>query len=208
MSATAPAPVAPAAGFADPVHDAQATFSALMWAMAQPGRPVALATRLAPPPPLSPELAAAALALFDYETPVFLDAPLAAVPEVALFLRFHTGAPLVSEPAGARFALVADAAHLPDLALFPQGEPDFPDRSATVIAAVETLSDAPLLLEGPGIAGTRGFGAAPLPGDFAARLRANRAVFPLGVDLILCAPGAVAGLPRSVRPLEPGSREG
>ncbi|OYY58481.1 MAG: hypothetical protein B7Y61_24660, partial [Rhizobiales bacterium 35-66-30] len=54
-------------------------------------------------------------------------------------------------------------------------------------------------LEGPGIETRVGFAAAPLPADFSARLAANRQLFPLGVDLILVAPGAVLGLPRSAR---------
>lgn len=219
MTAFAPAPaMAPrplAAGFADPVHDAQRTFAALMRAMAEPGRPVPLASDLAPPAPLSPEMAAAALALLDYETPVFLDAALAAVPDVAAFLRFHTGAPLVEDPAAARFALMGDSAGLPDFTRFAQGEPDYPDRSATLLIQVARLGEerlgeekpgealpgaGALVLEGPGIQGRRAFAAVPLPADFAGRLAANRALYPLGIDLILCAPGVIAGLPRTLAP--------
>ncbi|TXN62799.1 phosphonate C-P lyase system protein PhnH, partial [Methylobacterium sp. WL6] len=81
-----------ARGFADPVHDAQGTFRTLMDALARPGRIGRLASDLYPPAPLTPELAAVALALTDADTPVWLDAPLAANPAVAAFLRFHTGA--------------------------------------------------------------------------------------------------------------------
>lgn len=190
-----------AAGFADPVHDAQRAFAALMRALAEPGRAVPLASALLPPAPLTPEMAAAALALLDYETPVYLDAALSAAPEVAAFLRFHTGAPVTHDPAAARFALLADAAAMPEFGSFAQGEPDYPDRSATLIVAVERIGDGPLRLAGPGIDKVRAFGAAPLPVDFPARLAANRASYPLGVDLILCAPRAVAGLPRSVAPV-------
>ncbi|MCG5236888.1 phosphonate C-P lyase system protein PhnH [Xanthobacter oligotrophicus] len=207
MAALAPSP-APAArplaaGFADPVHDAQRTFAALMRAMAEPARPVPLVSALAPPAPLSPEMAATALALLDYETPVYLDATLAAVPDVAAFLRFHTGAPVVEDPAAARFALMGDGAGLPDFARFAQGEPDYPDRSATLIVQVARMdeqSEGALVLEGPGIKGQRTFSAAPLPADFGRRLAANRALYPLGIDLILCAPGVIAGLPRTLAP--------
>ncbi|MFG1331251.1 phosphonate C-P lyase system protein PhnH [Xanthobacter autotrophicus] len=200
MAALAPAL---SAGFADPVHDAQRAFAALMRAMAEPARPMPLASALAPPAPLSPEMAAAALALLDYETPAYLDATLSAVPDVAAFLRFHTGAPLVTDPAAARFALIGDGAGLPDFARFAQGEPDYPDRSATLIVQVARMdeqSEGALVLEGPGIKGRRTFSAAPLPADFARRLAANRALYPLGIDLILCAPGLVAGLPRTIAP--------
>ncbi|WP_454914708.1 phosphonate C-P lyase system protein PhnH [Xanthobacter sediminis] len=186
-------------GFADPVHAAQRTFSALMWAMAEPGRVRPLDADLAPPAPLSPELAAVALALLDYETPVFLDPALAARCEVMDFLRFHTGAPAARDAAAARFAFFAEGADLLPFGAFAQGEPDNPDRSTTLVVQVSRFEAGPLILEGPGIDGCRGFGAAPLPADFAARLHANASGFPLGVDLILCAPGAVAALPRTVR---------
>ncbi len=188
-----------APGFADPVHDTQRAFRALMSAMAEPGRVFPLPAPLAPPAPLTPELAGLALTLLDFETPVFLDAPLARSEEARDFLRFHTGAPLVTRRDAARFVLICDGADLPDLSTFAQGEADYPDRSATLIIAVAHLGDGPLCLEGPGIAGRRTFGAAPLPTDFPARLAANGRSFPLGVDLVLCAPGAVAALPRSVR---------
>ncbi|MEP9353922.1 phosphonate C-P lyase system protein PhnH [Xanthobacter sp. KR7-65] len=214
MPATAPISAAPsspfaaplAAGFADPVHDAQRAFAAVMRAMAEPGLAVPLASDLDPPAPLSREAAAVALALLDYETPVFLDGALAAAPAVAAFLRFHTGAPVVTDPAAARFVLAADGAAMPDLAALAQGEPDYPDRSATLIVQLAELGEGARVIEGPGIRGRRGFAAAPLPADFSARLAANRAAFPLGVDLILTAPGAdgagsVMGLPRTVKPV-------
>jgi alpha-D-ribose 1-methylphosphonate 5-triphosphate synthase subunit PhnH len=40
--------------------------------------------------------------------------------------------------------------------------------------------------------------AAGLPGDFVARWAANHALFPRGVDLVLCAGERLAALPRSV----------
>lgn len=198
----APALATPlSAGFADPVHDAQRSFSAVMRAMAEPGLAVPLLSDLEPPAPLSREAAACALALLDYETPVFLDAALSAAPAVAAFLRFHTGVPVVADPAAARFALIADGAALPDFGLFAQGEPDYPDRSATLIVQMAELGVGTITIAGPGIKGRRGFSAAPLPADLAARLAVNRGLYPLGIDLILTAPEAVMGLPRSVTPV-------
>lgn len=187
-----------ARGFDDPVGESQAAFRAAMWALARPGRVEVLATDLAPPAPLLPEAAALALALCDYETPLWLDAALAAVPEVTDFLRFHTGAAILEEPGEARFAILSDPLEMPDFNAFPQGSPEFPDASATMIVQVAGFSDARFILEGPGIKGQTPFGATPLPGDFVARMAANRALFPRGVDLLLAGPGGVAGLPRSV----------
>ncbi|WP_264050437.1 phosphonate C-P lyase system protein PhnH [Methylobacterium flocculans] len=189
-------------GFADPVHEGQAVFRAAMEALSRPGRIRPLATALAPPAPLTPELAALALALTDADTPVWLDAPLRAEPAVAGFLRFHTGAPIVDAPGQAAFALIADPARCPDLRDFAQGTLAYPDASATVILAVETLSDAAgPAFAGPGIRGTVRLEAAPLPADWASRWAANHAGFPQGIDLLFVTPGRLAGLPRSARPV-------
>ncbi|MGA0563612.1 phosphonate C-P lyase system protein PhnH [Ancylobacter sp. VNQ12] len=186
------------AGFADPVFDAQAVFRAAMWALARPGRVEPVNAGLMPPAPLSPEAAALVLALCDYETPIWLDAALAAAPDVAQFLRFHTGASIVDDPGAARFALIADPLAMTDFAAFAQGSPEFPDASTTLIVQVAGFGAAGFTLEGPGIEGTVGFAATPLPEDLAARMAANRALFPLGVDLLLAGAGGVAGLPRSL----------
>lgn len=187
-----------AKGFDDPVFASQRVFRAVMEALARPGTIQPLAVDLRPPALLTPELAAVALALADHEAPLWLDAPLAGAPAVADYLRFHTGAAIVPEPAAAAFALVADPVRLPAFGAFALGTPDYPDRSTTLVLAVETLSDAGgFLLRGPGIADRATLHAAPLPGGIEASLRANRALFPRGVDLILVAPGRVAGLPRS-----------
>jgi len=187
------------AAFADPVLDAQSVFRTAMNAMARPGRVLQLDCELAPPAPLSTGAAAIALALADYETPLWLDAGLAATEAVANWLRFHTGAPVVDDPARAIFALISDAGALPDFSLFSSGEQDYPDRSATLIVKVDSLSSGiTLRLTGPGIETTQILTAGPLPSDFADRAAANRSLFPRGVDLLLVTDNAVAGLPRSI----------
>jgi alpha-D-ribose 1-methylphosphonate 5-triphosphate synthase subunit PhnH len=187
-----------AAGFAEPVLAAQSTFRVVMDAMARPGTVRRLAG-IAAPAPLSPTAAAVALTLLDYETPFWLDAPLAAAPEVARWISFHTGAPLTRDPAAAAFAFVADSAASPPFASFALGNPEYPDRSTTLVLQVARLSeDEGLILRGPGIAGSRRLAASPLPADFLDRLADNRAQFPRGVDVLLAAADAVAALPRSL----------
>lgn len=189
-----------APAFDDPALASQAVFRTVMEAMARPGLPRPLAARLAPPAPLSATAAAVALTLLDYETPFWLDQRLAAAGEVAAWLKFHTGAPLTGNPAQSSFAFICDPATMPAFETFAQGVSEYPDRSTTLVVQVERLDrgDA-LTLSGPGIAGTRSFCAAPLPDNFPARLLANRALFPRGVDLILVSAQAVAALPRSLR---------
>lgn len=187
-----------AAGFADPVREAQAVFRSVMMALARPATVRPMAAGLVPPAPLTPELAAVALALADHEAPLWLDAALAAEPAVVDFLRFHTGARIVTAPAEAAFALVADPAGMPELAAFGLGSDEYPDRSTTIVIAVGALAaGAGLAFEGPGIKGRAAVSFAPMPAAFAEHWRANRALFPRGVDVVLTAPGGVAGLPRS-----------
>ena len=106
-------------------------------------------------------------------------------------------------PQEADFVLLDLAADALDLTSFKLGEAAYPDRSATVLALVETVSrsDGPALV-GPGIKGRATLGVSPLPADFAAQWQLNAARYPLGVDLLFAAPAHVLGLPRSARIVE------
>lgn len=195
-----------AAAFADPVHESQATFRAVMDAMARPGTIRPVAGLSGAPAPLSPVAAAVVLTLADFETPVFLDRALADAPDVGRWLAFHSGAPMVGAPSRAAFALIADPPAMPDFEAFAIGTDTYPDRSTTLIVQVAELhgegrgsATASLALEGPGIRGTATLSVTGLPADIVERLAANRALFPRGVDLILAGPDAVAALPRSTR---------
>jgi alpha-D-ribose 1-methylphosphonate 5-triphosphate synthase subunit PhnH len=186
-------------GFADPVLDGQRVFRALLEAMAHPGRVVSVPGPERPPSPLGRAAAAAALALLDFETPLWLDAA-AQTPEVAEYLRFHCGTPLVPEPGAAQFALIAHPTAMPPLEAFDAGSDEHPERAATLVLQVDGLATGRgQRLTGPGIDGTTWLdvqGAAP---RFWQAVRANAARFPRGVDLLLCAGGRVAALPRSTR---------
>ena len=50
------------------------------------------------PPPLMRGSAAVALTLFDQDTPLWLDRRMSECPEVANWLKFHSGAPVVTKP--------------------------------------------------------------------------------------------------------------
>jgi len=185
-------------GVGDPVHDSQRVFRAVLDAMARPGTVQRINAQANPPHPMAPVLAAITLTLADADTPLWLDPTLRGSGEVLGWLAFHTGAPLVDAPADAVFALVTDGAALPPLEAFAQGNDAYPDRSTTLILAVETLENGtPHTLTGPGIKDRATLFAAPLPAHFAAQWAANRARFPRGVDLVFAAPGALAALPRT-----------
>lgn len=193
-----------APAFADPVTASQAVFRTVMNAMARPGTTLRLDADLTPPAPLGRGAAAVALALLDYESPAWLDHRLAAAPDVGQWLRFHTGAPITDDSRQAAFAFISDACALPAFDAFALGSAEYPDRSTTLIVEIAAFgAGAPLRLAGPGIAGTHAFSAA-LPADFVDRLRANRTLFPRGIDLVFVCEDLAAALPRSTRVLEEG----
>jgi alpha-D-ribose 1-methylphosphonate 5-triphosphate synthase subunit PhnH len=188
-----------APAFPDPVRGSQAVFRCVMDAMARPGTIVVTGGLAQAPQPLGLAAAAVALTLIDYETPVWLDPTLAQSPEVAAWLRFHTGAPLTDDLRRAAFGFIADPPRMPRFEAFSQGSMEYPDRAATLVLQVERLSDdGGFWLSGPGIRGGWALNASPLPADFEARMRANRAQFPRGLDIILASATMVAALPRSV----------
>lgn len=187
-------------GFADPVFDAQATFRAVMDAMARPGKIHPAKALAEPPQPLSHIAAAVALTLCDADTPLWLDPALRQAPAVSGWLGFHTGAPVTETPADAHFAVVADPAGLIAFENFAQGTQEYPDRSTTLILQVASLTAGDtLILEGPGIQGSTTFAPSPLPRHFVEQWKQNGARFPRGVDLVLAAPEGIACLPRTTR---------
>ena len=187
-------------GFSNPVLDSQADFRRIMTAMSEPGTIVTLPCLPGAALPLGPAATALALTLCDYEAPVWLDPFLSRASGIAEFVRFHTGARLVEAPADAAFAFVGRASDLPSLSAFAIGSLDYPERSTTVVIEVDRLSNgAGWRLTGPGIAADVRLEAGPLPATFSEELAANRALFPCGVDVVLCCGTRLAALPRSTR---------
>lgn len=187
---------APAAGFADPRHQSQATFRCLLEAMSRPGRPVELAVAADCPPGVAPWLGAAALALCDFDTPVWL-APGLDRPDIAAWLRFHTGAPLVAAPAEAAFVLI-EAAAIRDFSAFRHGTDESPEDGATLLVAAPDLGGpATITCRGPGIRDSiliPSCGLSDVAWTDRARLTGD---FPRGVDLYIGAGRRLLGLPRS-----------
>ncbi len=181
----------------NPAFASQAAFRALMECMARPGERRTL-DGVDAPAPFAPATAALIKSLADYETPIWLDPVFAAAPKVGEWVRFHTAAPIVREPGEAVFALIAESRSLPGFAQFAQGTSEYPDRSTTLIVQIDGFSGDSMTLRGPGIKMSCEFAASPLPADFAARMRENRALFPRGVDVVLIAGQQIAALPRSV----------
>src|ERR1041384_1731321 len=90
-------------GFADKALSAQSTFRAIMEATARPGTIQRVTASVGAPPPLMRGAAAIALTLFDHDTPIWLDASMTESDLVARWLRFHTGAPVISDSSACHF---------------------------------------------------------------------------------------------------------
>lgn len=184
-------------GFAAPVLDAQASFRAVLEAMSRPGRIITLAAHAAAPAPLNAAAAAALLTLADAETPVWSDAGAG----VAEWLGFHAGCAFTPRIGEARFVLATGAA--PALAALDPGTEEEPQASATLIVQVEALvAGEGWRLTGPGIETEHRLRVVGLAADFLAQWQAQRARFPRGVDVLLCAGERIAALPRSVTIME------
>jgi alpha-D-ribose 1-methylphosphonate 5-triphosphate synthase subunit PhnH len=182
----------------DTAFASQAAFRAVMDCMARPGE-IKTLDGIDAPAPFAPATAALVQSLADFETPVWLDESFAGSLDVTDWIRFHTGAPIVTDPCDASFALIAQPHALPGFTRFAQGSEEYPDRSTTIIVQIERFAGPALTLQGPGIKTRLAFAAEPLPGDMAERLRDNREMFPRGVDLVFVAGHEIAALPRSVR---------
>lgn len=185
-------------GFADAVFEGQAAFRAVLDALSYAGRVHEVASAIDGPAPLLPATTAIALSLFDFETPIWLDVATgnAAVTE---FLKFHTGCPVVAVPAKAGFAVIADPAAMPVLDSFAIGEDRYPDRSATLVIQVATLTDGPAKRwTGPGVDGEIEVRIGGLPERFWTQWSLNRELYPLGVDVIFACGSAIIGMPRAI----------
>lgn len=198
MTASAHPPAALLPGFRDPVHDAQRCFRSMLEAMARPASSRSLPEPAGVPDGWPPALAALALTMFDQDTPVWLD-PAAASPQAAAHLRFHCGCPLTDHTERAAFAVIADTTAPPPLHAFPIGDPEYPERSATLILAIESLTGGTALRwQGPGIKEAAEAAPKGLPAGFVRQWADNHALYPSGVDVILAAGDQIMCLPRSV----------
>jgi len=189
--------VAIAAGFADPVHDAQAAFRTVLTAMSSPGHITSLARLQTDVPGLESAAAVLLLTLADHETPVWLDEPACCAAD---WLRFHTGAKIASNPEQAMFAVIDGRQDRPSLDRFNLGDDRYPDRSTTVIGSCDALVGGfPLVCSGPGIRGSNKIAPRGVPADLWTAWAANGDCFPRGVDLVLVCGADLIALPRTTR---------
>jgi alpha-D-ribose 1-methylphosphonate 5-triphosphate synthase subunit PhnH len=182
-------------GLDHPVYDSIKVFRAVADAMAHPGAITHIPARPPAPPQLMPAAAALCLTLLDFETRLWLqDAPW----PVADYLRFHCGCPVTLYPVQAAFALISNTAAMPDVSAFNAGDPEYPDRSATLLIQVASLSNASgVSLSGPGLCQPAQLDVAGVSREYWRQVQASRAAFPCGVDIIFIWGERIAALPRT-----------
>lgn len=190
-------------GFNEPVHDAQQAFRILMKVMSEPGvlRTLNQAEGIAP---LAPAAVTTLLALLDQTTALWLS-PSLNTEAVRANLNFHAGAPLIDLPARADF-VAALPGELPDLGSLKIGEPDYPDRSCTLLLQVKHITaqacdvaNVGLRLSGPGIQGQKILHISHPGDDLLNYLVTRPDPFPQGLDLILLAGDCVTAIPRTTQ---------
>lgn len=175
-------------GFANASVQSAHAFRASLNVLARPGT-LQILTGATPPAPLSVAAGMLLLTLCDGTTPVHLAGghDCAAIRD---WITFHTTAPLVA--AGEAVFAIGTWDALRPVSRFRVGQPNYPDRSATLIVEMPELTTTGPRLTGPGIKGSTHLS---LPET--AAFIANRALFPLGFDSFFTADAQVAGLPRS-----------
>lgn len=186
----------PAAGLGDPVHDSQQAFRVALEALSRPGRVHPLGAPIAGLP-LGAAQAHLLLTLTDEDTPVWWQHP---TPALQRWLRFHTGARSVTDPAQAAFAVVTRSAELPELRLLRWGSAAEPEHSCTLLVEVPALQGGLSMdAHGPGIPGGVQLSIAGLSEGFWAEWQDSHASFPQGVDIFFTHGPQVLGLPRTSR---------
>jgi alpha-D-ribose 1-methylphosphonate 5-triphosphate synthase subunit PhnH len=168
-----------------PVPDAfeartNATFEALMWALARPGT-----VRTLP----GPGMEGIAEALLDGECRVFCDDP-ALADRLTGFGAAQVALPLADH------CFVSLEAGLDRLAQIAVGSALYPDAGATLVAEARIGTGLRLRLTGPGIETSAEIALDGVaPGFWALRAALSR--YPAGFDLFLICGAQVIGLPRS-----------
>jgi len=197
-----------APGFADPVRDAQRVFRAALGALSRPTLPHDVDALDSAPAPLGRVAAALLLALVDAQAPVWLDDALRRGDEVSSWLAFHTGTPIVDDPGAAAFVIASTPSALPALGDLDAGTDEEPHRSATVIIdAGSAPGTGAFVASGPGVNGSVAWDGAGLPAGFLAEWKANTALYPRGVDMLIAGDDSVRALTRTTV-LEPAASNG
>jgi alpha-D-ribose 1-methylphosphonate 5-triphosphate synthase subunit PhnH len=182
----------------EPAVSAQ-NFRFVLNALSRPGTLQTMPQTIDPPSPLPGVAASVAVTLCDYQSPVWLSSSLN-TSDVRKFLRFQTGAPLVTDGADSSFAFMTMAEACDDLDGFALGTHEYPDRSTTLVVQCDGFkSEMTVELSGPGLKEATTISIAGATETFWRAMQRNSKRFPLGWDVLFVTQNQVIGLPRSTR---------
>ena len=182
-------------GFEDVVSDSQTVFRHLLEAMSRPGSIHKVDLGIQGPETLDLAATAIALALVDFETPLYLS-PSLATEKAEAYLKFHCGTNITAEPGDAAFAILDGPPA--DLAAFNSGTDEYPENGATLLIQVETIEgDGPLTLTGPGIKDRNRLALPNVPEAFWTARTAQQRYFPRGIDLVFVSGASMVAIPRT-----------
>jgi len=192
-------------GFADPVTESQTVFRHLLEAMARPGTVQTVPVALEGPDRLHLAATAVALALVDFETPLYL-APALATEAAETYLKFHCGTRITRDSVEATFAILDAAPE--NLSAFNSGTDEYPETGATLLIQVESLtSGGPLVLTGPGIKDEARLDLPDVPSGFWNARAAQQRHFPRGIDLVFVSGAKMVAIPRTTTVSETAGKE-
>ncbi|WP_420405112.1 phosphonate C-P lyase system protein PhnH [Nisaea sp.] len=182
-------------GFADTVTESQKVFRHLLDAMARPGTVQTVEIDIDGPAPLDLAATAIALALVDFETPLYL-APALATDTAEAYLKFHCGTRITGDSSEAAFAILDKAPE--SLSAFNCGTDEYPENGATLLIQVETMkTGGPLVLTGPGIKDRIKLDLPDVSSGFWTARAAQQRYFPRGVDLVFVSGASMVAVPRT-----------
>lgn len=190
-------------GFENEATESSQLFRDIMTAMSCPGQIRKLSMTLPAPAGLTSASTAVLLTLCDFETKLLLNGS-AKTSQAQAHLSFHTDTQLVDQADQADYA-VADMSESLDIYRdLSIGCAISPEKSATLILQVESLSNQnpQLSLTGPGIKteAQLGFGQTKFPQALATYLQETRRYFPAGLDLVFTdQQQQLAALPRTTQ---------
>jgi len=173
-------------------HDTRHCFRRLLKAMSEPGVIISLPQLKHGWPPLQPASISVLLTLVNNDAPLWLAEALGN-DLLRQHLRFHTGAPIVSQPRQSLFAVADHTLSAEQLSALPEGAAVSPENRATLILQLPGLSGGRMLrLTGPGIQDERMI-APQLPDCITDEFSQRPRAFPTGMDVILtCGDRALA----------------
>ncbi|WP_193180905.1 phosphonate C-P lyase system protein PhnH [Nisaea sediminum] len=182
-------------GFADTVTESQQVFRHLLEAMARPGTVQTIDIDLEGPSTLDRAATAIALALVDFETPLYVS-PALSTNAAETYLKFHCGTRITDDPMEAAFAILDKAPE--SLSGFNSGTDEYPENGATLLIQVDTVeAGGPLVLSGPGIKDTTRLDLPDVPAGFWTVRAAQQRYFPRGIDLVFVSGASMVAIPRT-----------